>query len=321
MPRFSIILPLYNKEPYVLRTLDSVARQTFRDFEAIVIDDGSTDSSAEVVERFLDGHPDSGMFRLVLQEDRGVSATRNRGVALATGEYVTFLDCDDWWEPGFLEEIDRLIRRYPEAGIYGTGYYLVKNGRRRVAPVGVDEAFVDGIIDYCDVYARTLCMPLTSDTVAFRRDVFDASGRFREGITFGEDFDLWIRIALRYPVAFLNKPLANYFQDLHPKERTIGRLHPPQKHMLWNLGYLADEENRNPELKYLLDRLRTYILYPYYLSRQYHNAAFDELKKVDWQRQPASIRRKYKTPLFPARLVYRFMRLGATLKKRLKQKR
>lgn len=321
MPRFSVILPLYNKEPYVVRTLESVSRQTFRGFEAIIIDDGSTDNSAEVVEQYLAGLPDRRQFRMVRQEDMGVSQARNRGVELSTGEYVTFLDCDDWWEPTFLEEMDGLIRRYPQAGIYGTGYYIVKHGQRRKAPIGVDDTFSDGIIDYCNVYARTLCMPLTSDTVAMRREVFEASSGFRTGITLGEDFDLWLRIALSHPVAFLNKPLANYFQDLPSSVRAIGRLHIPQEHMLWNLDYLADEERRNESLKNLLDRLRIYNLLPYYLSHQYHGEALDELKKVDWQQQPSTARRPYTMPLAMARFQYRARRIGASVKKNLKRKK
>lgn len=321
MPRFSVILPLYNKERYVLRAIESVTRQTFRDFEAIVVDDGSSDHSAQVVGQYLAKHPDSGKFRLIQQENAGVSIARNNGVTLSSGEFITFLDCDDWWEPTFLEEMDSLIRRHPEAGIYSTGYYIVKYGQRRKAPIGVDSAFVEGIIDYCDVYARTLCMPLHSDSIALRRKVFTAAGGFKPGITIGEDFNLWIRIALSHPVAFLNKPLANYFQDLNPNERAIGRLHAPRHHYLWNLGHIADEEQWNPGLKRLLDRLRTYNLLPYYLSREYHNEAQKELAKVDWSQQPASVRRKYTMPLFLARALYRAMRLASSVKKRLKQKR
>lgn len=318
MPRFSIILPLYNKEPYVLRTLESVARQTFRDIEAIVIDDGSTDSSAEVVERFLDGHPDSGMFRLVLQEDRGVSATRNRGVALATGEYVTFLDCDDWWEPGFLEEIDRLIRRYPEAGIYGTGYYLVKNGRRRVAPVGVDEAFVDGIIDYCDVYARTLCMPLTSDTVALRRDLFEASGGFRTDITLGEDFDFWLRIALKHPVAYLNRPLANYFQDLPSDSRAIGQKeYNPDTFMTFHFDRYAEEESVNPRLKVLLDKLRVYTLLYFRRKNLYPDRVQQEISKVDFSNVQPIYRFYYKAPYPLVRCYWGIMETLSSIKHRI----
>lgn len=321
MPRFSVIAPLYNKEDYVVRTLESLARQTFRDFEVIVVDDGSTDRSAQRVEAFLAEHPDCSHFHLVRQQDMGVSHARNRGVELSTGEYVAFLDCDDWWEPEFLQEMDGLIRRYPQAGLYATGYYIVKYGQRRVAPVGVESTFVDGLIDYCDVYARTLCMPVTSDTVAMRREVFLESGGFRTGITLGEDFDLWIRLALKYPVAFLNRPLANYFQDLPPAGRSVGRLHNPQGHMLWNLGHLADDERDNPTLKRLLDQLRAYSLKPYYLSRQYHKEALAELGKVDWEKQPASMRRIYKMPLWTARTLYSLGKLGATVKKNLKKKR
>ena len=321
MPRFSVIAPLYNKEDYVVRTLESIARQTFRDFEVIVVDDGSTDRSAQRVEAFLAGHPDCCNFHLVRQQDMGVSHARNKGVELSTGEYVAFLDCDDWWEPEFLQEMDGLIRRYPKAGIYATGYYIVKYGQRRVAPIGVESTFAEGLIDYCDVYARTLCMPITSDTVAMRREVFLESGGFRTGITLGEDFDLWIRLALKYPVAFLNRPLANYFQDLPPAGRSIGRLHNPQGHMLWNLDYLADDERDNPTLKRLLDRLRAVNLWPYWLSRQYHLDTLPELKKVDWRQQPVAVQRQYRMPLWISRTQYRTMKLGAAIKKAIKEKR
>lgn len=321
MPRFSVIAPLYNKEDFVVRTLDSLARQTFRDFEVIVVDDGSTDRSAQRVEAFLAEHPDCSHFQLVRQPDMGVSHARNRGVELSSGEYITFLDCDDWWEPEFLQEMDGLIRRYPQAGIYATGYYIVKYGQRRIAPIGVESTFTDGLIDYCDVYARTLCMPVTSDTVAMRREVFLASGGFREGITLGEDFDLWIRLALQYPVAFLNRPLANYFQDIPSGKRSIGKLHKPKEHIIWNLDHLAQEEKDNPHCKNLLDRMRAYTLQPYYLSRQYHNEALKELRKVDWSKQSSSLQQIYKMPLWMARTDHSIRKLGAAIKKNLKKKR
>lgn len=304
----------------MLHAIDSVLQQQFTDYELIVVDDGSTDRSAQLVEACLSASGLTGRCHLIRQTNSGVSVARNIGAAMAQGEYVTFLDGDDWWEPSFLTEMDGLIQRYPQAGLYGTGYYIQKHGVRRVAPTGVDSKFTDGIIDYCSVYARTLCMPLHVDTIALRHDLFLATGGFPKGITLGEDFMLWIKLALAHPVAYLNRPLVTYNQDVDAAHRAIGRLHDPSTHFLWNIDFLAEEERSNADMKRLLDGLRLYSLWPYHLSRQYHAAAQAELEKVDWSRQPASVRRRYRMPLPIARLLYRIKRAGAHLKKQLKRK-
>lgn len=278
--RFSVIVPLYNKARYIERTLNSVMSQTFTDYELVVVDDGSTDNSVEVVERLIGAQEPK--CRLVRQANAGVARARNSGVAMSRGRYVCFLDSDDWWEPSFLEEMDHLINQCPEAGLYGTGLFLVKNGKKRIAPIGVDEDFVSGYINYCQVYAKTLCMPISSSSVAIPRDIFKQSGQFRSGITLGEDFDLWIRIALKHKVALVNKPLANYFQDVPVKHRATRKLRPPSQHFLWNIDYLAAEEKTDSDLKCLLDRMRVNGLYRFYLSSQYREEALVQLAKVDW---------------------------------------
>ena len=169
---FSVIIPLYNKALYVEKAVRSVWSQTYRDFELIIVDDGSTDASLSVAESLCYelSHTDlKTKFYIVSQKNSGVSTARNNGVKSARYPYLCFLDADDWWEPTFLEEMSRFIGEFPQAGIYGTGYYIVKNGRKRVAPVGVDTDFEKGIIDYCKVYARMLCMFLwTGDSVYFK---------------------------------------------------------------------------------------------------------------------------------------------------------
>ena len=124
MPFFSVIIPLYNKAPYVAKTIESVLRQTFSDYELMVIDNGSTDGSGDIVAKYSD--PRLQIHRI--EENAGVSNARNKGVELTSAPYITFLDADDWWEPSFLEEMARLIEKHPSAGIYGTSYYIVKNG-------------------------------------------------------------------------------------------------------------------------------------------------------------------------------------------------
>lgn len=315
MPLFSVIIPLYNKAPYVRKTVESVLRQTFDDYELVIIDNGSNDGSSEIVASFTDPR-----IRIVrLEENVGVSNARNKGVSLSSSPYITFLDADDWWEPTFLEEMSGLIKRHPDAGIYGTGYYIVKNSKKRLAPIGVDEGFVEGEINYCAVYAKTLCMPLTSITAAMPRSIFDEMGGFKSHLKLGEDFDLWVRIALRHKVVFLNKALSNYNQDVDVTYRGTHHLRDPKEHMLWNLGYLESEEKTNPDYKQLIDNLRTYGLLSYLLTKQYRQAARQELAKVDWDRQPIATRRLYRLPIWILRCRQRILIIGSRLKQTMLQ--
>lgn len=315
--KFSVIIPLYNKAPYVAKAIGSVLAQTFSDYELVIMDDGSKDDSAVIASHVIEGHDNC---RLLSQGNAGVAVARNNGVAASQGDYLCFLDADDWWEPAFLEEMDKFIKEFPEAGIYGTSYTIVNETKRKtgVANVGVEEGFEKGYINYCRVYAKTLAMPLWTGAVCVPRKVFDEIRGFPKGIKLGEDFLLWIRIALRYKVAFLNKPLAYYNQDVDAANRGVGRLHKPEEHMLWNVGFLAEEEKTNLDYKQLIDNLRTYGLLPYYLSKEYHYAAAQELDKVEWAKQPSAVRRRYKMPVSVLQIRNCIMTWGSIVKTRLK---
>lgn len=305
--RFSVIVPLYNKEPYIEKALRSVLSQTFKDYELIVVNDGSRDNSLAVAEKVLSG---VGNARIINQENAGVSTARNNGIAAAQGEYICFLDADDWWEPTFLEEMDGLIREYPDAGLYCTNYYYVHN-RKSVVKLDIPT----GYFNYCREYANSLCQPVWTGAVCLRRNTFDEFGGFKKNLKLGEDFDLWIRIALKYEMAFLNKPLSNYNQDVDVTHRGTHHLHKPENHMLWNLGYLEEQEKTNPDYKQLIDNLRTYGLMPYFLSKEYHDVAQSELAKVDWSRQSPEIKSRYAKPLLYLRAKNRFMSTAARIKK------
>ena len=205
---FSVIIPLYNKAPYVAKAIQSILAQTYRDYELIVVDDGSKDDSAAIAAQTIEGY---SHCRLIQQENAGVSMARNNGVAASHGEYLCFLDADDWWEPTFLEEMSMLIDEFPDAGIYGTNYTIVNETKHktRVAPIGVEAGFGKGYINYFQVYAKTLVMPLWTGAVGIPRPVFDEMHGFPKGIKLGEDFLLWMRIAIKYKVVLLNKPLSN----------------------------------------------------------------------------------------------------------------
>lgn len=305
-------MPLYNKAPYVRKAVESVVGQTYQDWELIVVDDGSTDGSGDFLTATADPR-----IQLVRQENAGVGAARNRGVALSEGSLLCFLDADDWWVPTFLEEMAGLVERHPEAGIYGTGYWIVKNGRRRVAPIGVKEEFAEGEINYCRVYAKTLCMPLTSISVCMPRAVFDEAGGFPTDVRLGEDFLLWVRVALKHKVVLLNKPLASYNQDVDVTFRGTHHLHQPEKHMLWHLGEYEPLERSNPDYKQLVDNLRCYNMMNYLLDRRYRSAARIELAKVDWSRQPARTRRLYRWPIWLLKKREQILFLGSYFKQRL----
>lgn len=311
--KFAIIIPVYNKAPYVEKSLGSVLGQTYRDFELMVIDNGSTDGSGEKIAAFQD--PRLRVCRY--DENMGAAAARNKGVEMTTAPYVVFLDADDWWEETFLEEMEELIARHPHAGIYGTGYYIVKNGKRRIAPIGIQEGFSEGIIDYCSVYAKTLCMPLTSSSVCIPRHIFKEMGGFPPQLDLGEDFLLWIHIALNYPVALLSKSLSNYNQDANPAYRATQNLIDPQRHMLWNLGDLESLEESNKGYKQLVDNLRTYMLMTYVVKRRYRSAARRELEKVDWHRQAPRERRLYSWPWFILSLRYTLLCMASRVKRSL----
>lgn len=299
---FSIIVPLYNKAPYIEKTINSIFSQVFKAFELIVVDDGSTDDSftqLQVISYKLQ-EEDPSQFRklkIIQQSNQGVSVARNNGVKAAKYDYIAFLDADDWWAPSYLEEIARLIREYPKAGIYACSYFKVKQGKFISAQIGVSSDFEKGSIDYFEAYSKSLWMPVWTGAAVVPRNAFNKIGGFKINLSLGEDFDLWLRIALSYQVVLLNRPLAFYNQDVDLSKRAIGRLHNPKSHILFNLDCFEKEALNNNKLKQLLDNLRTYGLFPYYLSREYRPNAKYELKKVNWKKQPRSMIRKYKMPI------------------------
>lgn len=312
MSRFSVIIPLYNKAPYVRRTLESVYAQTYRDFECIVVDDGSTDGSLDVVRSLDIGDCKS---EIISQANAGVAAARNNGVAKSKGEYVCFLDADDWWDSTFLEELDKLIKDYPEAGIYCTNYVYYKPGKTRVM---LD--IPSGYINYAEEYLKNGAMPITSITCCIPRPVFDKMGGFPERIKLGEDFLLWAKIALHYKVAFCEKPLAYYNNDIPTSHRATRNLHEPQYHMLFNLDGLEKEivlqknKDRQAIWQSLLDWLRVNGLLLYWMSPQYHIFAENELDKVNWSKQPSKVSRRYRTPIIILKLHSYIYQIGSYIK-------
>jgi glycosyltransferase involved in cell wall biosynthesis len=205
----SVVIPLYNKGPHIRRALDSVIAQTRGDFEVIVVNDGSTDKGPEAVQELADPR-----IRLISQSNGGASTARNRGVREAKFDLIAFLDADDRWEPRFLETVLRLRERHPGAGAYATAFSIRKpdHTEHLVRYGGIPAAPWEGIIpDYFDSVIAT--PPVCASSVAIPKRVFEAVGYFPEGVSRGEDSDMWLRVALHYPVAFSHYIGGTYCQD------------------------------------------------------------------------------------------------------------
>ncbi|MGZ5180629.1 MAG: glycosyltransferase family 2 protein [Ramlibacter sp.] len=203
---FSIVVPLHNKGRYIGCTLASVLAQTLPDFEVIVVDDGSTDGGADVVAAI-----DDPRVRLVRQANAGVSVARNLGIALARGEWIAFLDADDWQHPRYLASLVRAHRAHPAAGAVATRYLPFQDGDTVVPPGWIvpSEPAVELVTD---LPTRWMQGPtLFTSSIAVRRSVLQRMQPcFVPGESFGEDLDLWFRVAEQTPIALLDAPLVGY---------------------------------------------------------------------------------------------------------------
>ena len=200
---FSVIIPAYNAEKFIDRSIKSVLDQNYADFELIIVDDGSTDGTKGQIEQFSDDR-----IRYVYQENGGVSAARNKGVLESKGEYVCFLDSDDEWKPGHLTLLCELIEKYSDCGLYVTGYDIrLSNGEVVHKSEQILRAIEDENFESDDGFGllNNHGYFLNTNTVCCRKDVFYKVGLFAKGIKNGEDDDMWYRIFAYYSLAISKK--------------------------------------------------------------------------------------------------------------------
>ncbi|MCE2822973.1 MAG: glycosyltransferase family 2 protein [Saprospiraceae bacterium] len=228
-PAFSIVIPLYNKVHSIADTVASVLSQQLSDFELIIVDDGSTDGSAQMVERIRDDR-----IRLIKKENSGVSSARNTGIGLATASHIAFLDADDRWLPSFLEDMHRTREDF-----------------------GLPEDFRGYIPSYFDQALRHLLF--WTSAVVVKKTALRQTGGFNENISFGEDLDLWFRLALEHPAAFCNKPLAIYNKDA--ENRAMLRKQPYQTNLVAHLEKFKRFEDTHADFRKFINLFRCIQLY------------------------------------------------------------
>lgn len=223
----SVVIPLYNKGKSIAQTLNCVLNQTYKDFEVIVVDDGSKDNSAAVVTQFHDTR-----IHLIRQENGGVSAARNRGIEEAHGEYVAFLDADDVWKTDHLENITNLIRQYPQCRAWASSYVNNINGTDHNIILN-KMSFKGGCGILTNYFEICSCShpPVWSSAVCVEKSLLKEIGGFPVGVTSGEDLLTWARIAIKTDWAYSMKPTATFVQGaasvakprrLHDEKDVVG---------------------------------------------------------------------------------------------------
>lgn len=204
VPKISVIIPLYNKAPYIKRAIDSVLSQTIQDFEIVVVGGNSSDGGEEIVHGYSESR-----IHFVEEQGQGVSSARNQGVREARADLIAFLDADDEWASNFLETILILREYYPHAGFYGTGCYINKNGKK-TACIYNDNKGEQLIHNYFRAKNSFGDFIIITSAMVIPKKIFLSVGGFPRKYIQHEDRYLRARIALDYDVAYSPKLCAIY---------------------------------------------------------------------------------------------------------------
>ena len=207
-PYFSVVIPLYNKECHIKKTIESVLYQTFENFEIIVVNDGSQDDSIKIVESFQDYR-----ITIINQRNKGVAVARNNGIKEAKSDYIAFLDADDLWLPNFLDTIHSMTINFPDAGMYATQYDKITNKGIHI-PIKVKGLPTNDFVGYIDNYFRSILLSgafISSSAVCVPKKIFKENNIwFPEGEKFGEDTHVWVRIPMLFEVVY-NTKICGYY--------------------------------------------------------------------------------------------------------------
>mgnify|MGYP001000691775 FL=1 len=243
----SVVIPLYNKASSIEKSIKAVLSQTFASFEIIVVNDGSTDNSIEVVNSIKDER-----IRIINKKNGGVSSARNRGILEANTEYIAFLDADDYWHQDYLREMYQLIQDFPEASIYGCAYDWVERGVLKSVDFHLPTLYRGIIENYFQIALEHL-LYWTSAVIVRKKSILQI-GSFDERISVGEDLDVWFRLNRKYKGAFYNKPLAYYNMD--GPNRAMNKKHDYKKSIMYYLDKYKIEDGSSNDFEKFIHTFR-----------------------------------------------------------------
>lgn len=296
----SVVIPLYNKAQSIKNTLNSVLSQSFQNFEIVVVDDGSTDNSAEVVNSV-----DDKRIRLIRKENGGVCSARNSGIKKAKYDYIALLDADDGWDKDYLAEQVRLIEDFPEAAMWGINFAELYNGKLiRELPTGLPKGFRGVVEGYFD---KTLQNGRISDlfcstSVVIRKSAFDVADMFDERIKYSEDIDMWYRIIANYPVVFYDRYMAFYYYDA--ENRAMNR----NRQLRYWLPFFVDKYNSykgvEPFYTFIERWCAVKIKEIYFNDRCQRADAKVASTKLDYSVLPLKYKYLFNTPYFIGKITY-----------------
>lgn len=243
----SIIIPLYNKNQSIIKTVGAVLKQSFTDFELLIVDDGSTDNSLNVVKRFKDGR-----IRLIAQENGGVSSARNTGIKNAKYEWIAFLDADDHWHKDFLKNVYGIIIKN-EIELITTDFEKLDGKGKTI------KKFISGVkgkVNFFDVSSSLGWHIVNMSAFCTTKEALLQIGGFNPAISHGEDMEVIEKIAKRGDVYLINKILSFYVQDSENRAMMI-KPHPAKT---WLYNFNAKTIGNTKENTYYKNRIMTNIL-------------------------------------------------------------
>ncbi|PWH81810.1 glycosyltransferase family 2 protein [Algibacter marinivivus] len=244
MAFFSVVIPLYNKELFIEQTISSLLKQSFTDFDVIIVNDGSTDSSLEKLKPLVDKR-----FKIINQKNKGASYTRNLGINESTGNYIALLDADDYWYPNHLSELKKLIEIFPNAGMFCNNYQVYYSDNVvRSAKLNFD--YGNDCLIVNDFFKASITNSVAwTSAVAFKKNVFSLVGGFNTKLKTAQDLDLWIKMALKYDIAF--NPTITMSYKFHVENSLSKSNYNEIRYEFIN--NFSNEEKKHPSLKLYLD--------------------------------------------------------------------